>query len=444
MAVAGGYGVEVEGEMFSALEGPLPNSKAVKTMREIIFGDFDLCLNLSVATDLVRTTCASVNGNELESYLYRILFQICKGLVESDFRTRDCKSTANGVLNDLTKAYRFLIENKEYEAISTLEAIKSLLLKSKFNFVKLCDCLKQTKGQVFRECNEAGGKFYMKHIAMPVLINLAVILQNAASFWMSMQQAFEGVLQANFISLANKAIEYDDEEKRCSVYQNVAFKECAVKTYIRCAAVELMCDEYADIYCKISMLILQKFVSFYSAISSISNQSKLNTETAIVAEFSSGRVPLPLYYSTIFYLQRHAKWEINNGRIDTEMNGIFNTLIKKDRLGSVTLVKFFSFFVLFLNINTRELTDEDLVVHGQKIKSEFFGAIEAILKDAQNTNSYPIPCILCPIQNETCSTELHTAHVEESGKHWICSKNNHVFKNLTLYQTMCCGTSGEF
>ncbi|CAI8033498.1 hypothetical protein GBAR_LOCUS18884, partial [Geodia barretti] len=53
-----------------------------------------------------------------------------------------------------------------------------------------------------------------------------------------------------------------------------------------------------------------------------------------------------------------------------------------------------------------------------------------------HTNSRPVPAFLCPLQNESCSTELHTACISENGKKWICSENSNVFDSVSPKQTL--------
>ena len=67
------------------------------------------------------------------------------------------------------------------------------------------------------------------------------------------------------------------------------------------------------------------------------------------------------------------------------MSSNCNTFVNKNRLGSVTFVNIFFFFVVYVNIlkilDTRKLKQEDLVIHGQRIRPDFFAAVEAGIKD---------------------------------------------------------------
>ena len=77
---------------------------------------------------------------------------------------------------------------------------------------------------------------------------------------------------------------------------------------------------------------------------------------------------------------------------------------------------------------------EELMEHCQAVRSELFAAVEAGLENTRHTNSRPVPAFLCPIQNDSCSTELHTAHLSDNGKKWICSENSDVFDIITRDQ----------
>ena len=118
------------------------------------------------------------------------------------------------------------------------------------------------------------------------------------------------------------------------------------------------------------------------------------------------------------------------------------TFTKHRRPGSVTFIDNFSFFIACVNVDTRKMRPEELVEHCQAVRSELFAAVEAGLKNTHHKNSRPAPAFLCPIQNESCSTELHTAHLSENGQKWICSVNYDNFDYLSSNQKTW-GLSGD-
>ena len=84
-----------------------------------------------------------------------------------------------------------------------------------------------------------------------------------------------------------------------------------------------------------------------------------------------------------------------------------------------------------------------MLQHCQAIRHELFAAVEAGLKNTHHSNSRPVTAFLCPNQNESCSTQLHTAHISDNGKRWICSMNSNVFDSLTPDQTLWLSGSGK-
>ena len=177
----------------------------------------------------------------------------------------------------------------------------------------------------------------------------------------------------------------------------------------------------------------------------VSTPSKI---AALVVEFPTGWAPPGVYCCSVCHLQSHAHWEVvekactpttTPGSTDTphtklppiSRNSI--TFSKRGRPGSVTFIDNFSFFVLRVNIDATKLKKQELVKHCQDIRSELFAALEAGLETTHHTELHPIPAFLC-LQH--CHSELHTAHVSDNGKRWICSKNCDVFNNLTSDQIM--------
>ena len=114
-----------------------------------------------------------------------------------------------------------------------------------------------------------------------------------------------------------------------------------------------------------------------------------------------------------------------------------------DLAHAVTFINNFSFFLACVNVNTSKMEHCDLVKHCQSIRSELFAAVEAGLKNTHHTNSHPVTAFLCPHPSEACSTVLHTAHVSDNGKQWICSVNCNIYDTLTQQQTLWLCTPGE-
>ena len=175
--------------------------------------------------------------------------------------------------------------------------------------------------------------------------------------------------------------------------------------------------------------------------------------TPLVVEFPTGWAPPGVYCCSVCHLQSHAHWEVDDKapkppttphtegthhsklrRISLTRNCI--TLTKDGRPGSVTFIDNFSFFVVCVNVDTSDMQEDELAEHCQAIRSEVFAAVEAGLQNTHHTKSHPKHAFLCPHQNESCSTELHTAHVSDNGKRWICSQNSDVFSTLTPHQTV--------
>ena len=172
---------------------------------------------------------------------------------------------------------------------------------------------------------------------------------------------------------------------------------------------------------------------------------------ALVVWFPTGWAPPGVYCCSVCHLQSHACWEVvdkdpkpqttphTEGIHHSQLRRISRnciTFTKHGRPGTVTFIDYFSFFIVRVNINTSDMQQDDLAAHCRAIRSEVFAAVEAGLQNTHHTNSHPKHAFLCPHQNESCSTELHTAHVSDNGKQWICSQNSEIFSTLTPHQTV--------
>ena len=168
---------------------------------------------------------------------------------------------------------------------------------------------------------------------------------------------------------------------------------------------------------------------------------------ALVVWFPTGWAPPGVYCCSICHLQSHAHWKVvdkaqnlrltPNSKDTHQLRCVARNCItfrKHGRLGTVTLIDNFSFFVVRVNVDTSDMQRDELTEHCQAIRSEVFAAVEAGLQNTHHTDTYPEHAFLCPCQNESCSTELHTAHVSDNGRRWICSKDSEVFNILTSNQ----------
>ncbi|CAI8020168.1 hypothetical protein GBAR_LOCUS12066 [Geodia barretti] len=212
----------------------------------------------------------------------------------------------------------------------------------------------------------------------------------------------------------------------------------------------------------LTLEFLEEFKSHYvkgifTPILSMTPESRVNqflasctaTEiAALVVEFPTGWAPPGVYCCSVCHLQSHAHWEVvhkppttphNKDTPDRQLCQISRnsiTFSKCDRPGTVTFIDNFSFFVACVNVDTRKMDREELVEHCQDVRSELFAAVEAGLENTHHTNSRPVPAFLCPVQNESCSTELHTARISKNGKKWICSENSNIFDRLNPGQAV--------
>ena len=199
---------------------------------------------------------------------------------------------------------------------------------------------------------------------------------------------------------------------------------------------------------------------FFPAILSMTPESRVNQFlvhcratgiAALVVEFPTGWAPPGVFCCSVCHLQSHAHWEVVHkppttpGSKDTPNTQLCQisrnsiTFRKHGRPGTVTFIDNFSFFIACVNVDTSKMEREELVEHCQAVRSELFAAIEAGLENTHHTNSRPVPAFLCPIQNDSCSTELHTAHLSDNGKKWICTENSDTFENLNASQALWTG-----
>ena len=199
---------------------------------------------------------------------------------------------------------------------------------------------------------------------------------------------------------------------------------------------------------------------FFPAILGMTSEANINAclascratkVAALVVWFPTGWAPPGVYCCSVCHLQSHAHWKVvdkdTKPRTTPDSEGTYHsqlrrisrnciTFTKHGRPGSVTFIDNFSFFAVSVSLDTSRMQHDDLPAHCQAIRSEVFAAVEASLQNTHHTDSHPKHAFLCPHQNESCSTELHTAHVSNNGKQWICSVNCDVFSTLTPHQTV--------
>ena len=196
---------------------------------------------------------------------------------------------------------------------------------------------------------------------------------------------------------------------------------------------------------------------FFPAVLSMTPESRVHqflfhcrtTEiAALVVKFNTGWAPPGVFCCSVCHLQSHAHWEVVHkppttpGSKDTPNTQLCQisrnsiTFRKHGRPGTVTFIDNFSFFIACVNVDTSKIEREELVEHCEAVRSELFAAVEAGLENTHHTRSRPVPAFLCPIQNDSCSTELHTAHLSDNGKKWICSENSDTFDSLNADQAV--------
>ena len=173
---------------------------------------------------------------------------------------------------------------------------------------------------------------------------------------------------------------------------------------------------------------------------------------ALAVQFPTGWAPPGVYCCNVCHLQSLSGWRVahkspttSSSSKDTPQlpritrNSI--TFTKPGRPGSVTFIDNFAFFVVCVNVDKKKIKRVDLAHLCQAVRKEVFAAVEAGLENTHHRSSHPVPAFLCPCQRESCSTDLHTAHL--SDKQWICSKNTDEFDYLTPDQTLWLSGTGE-
>ena len=205
---------------------------------------------------------------------------------------------------------------------------------------------------------------------------------------------------------------------------------------------------------------------FFPAVLSMTPESRVNgflescraTEIVpLVVKFPTGWAPPGVYCCSVCHLQSKTGWEVahkpptspdsrGEDTPDTQLcktsrNSI--TFSKHGRPGTVTFIDNFSFFIACVNVDTKKMDREEIAKHCQAVRSELFAAVEAGLENTHHKNSRPVPAFLCPHQNKSCSTGLHSAHLSDNGQKWICSINSSIFDSLSPDQTLWLGRAGE-
>ena len=175
---------------------------------------------------------------------------------------------------------------------------------------------------------------------------------------------------------------------------------------------------------------------------------------ALAVQFPTGWAPPGVYCCSVCHLQSLSGWRVTHKSPTTSSsskdtpqlpritrNSI--TFTKPGRPGSVTFIDNFAFFVVCVNVNAKKMKRDDLTQLCLAVRREVFAAVEAGLENTHHRSSHPVPAFLCPRQSESCSTDLHTAHLSDNKKQWICSKNTHEFDYLTPDQTLWLSGTGE-
>ena len=175
---------------------------------------------------------------------------------------------------------------------------------------------------------------------------------------------------------------------------------------------------------------------------------------ALAVQFPTGWAPPGVYCCSVCHLQSLSGWRVahkspttSSSSKDTPKlpqitrNSI--TFTKPGRPGSVTFIDNFAIFVVCVNVDPSLMERDELAELCQAVRREVFAAVEAGLENTHHRSSHPLPAFLCPRQSETCSTDLHTAHLSDNKKKWICSRNTDKYANLTPDQTLWLSRTGE-
>ena len=175
---------------------------------------------------------------------------------------------------------------------------------------------------------------------------------------------------------------------------------------------------------------------------------------SLAVQFPTGWAPPGVYCCSVCHLQSLSCWRVahkspttSSSSKDTPQlpritrNSI--TFTKPGRPGSVTFMDNFAFFVVCVNVDTGLMERDELAELCQAVKRDVFAAVEAGLQNTHHRSSHPVPAFLCPRQSESCSTDLHTAHLSDNKKKWICSRNFDEYANLTPDQTLWLSRTGE-
>ena len=167
---------------------------------------------------------------------------------------------------------------------------------------------------------------------------------------------------------------------------------------------------------------------------------------ALAVEFPTDWAPPGVFCRSVSHLQSHSHWEVVHRPHSTpdgspdSLTQVFRnciTFTRRRRPGSVTFIDNFTFFVVCVNVDTSKMKRDKLMKLCQAIRLDVFAAVDAGLKTTHHSDfSQVVPSFLCPCQNQSCGTELHTAHISDDHTIWICSKIPDVFDCLSPEQTL--------
>ena len=175
---------------------------------------------------------------------------------------------------------------------------------------------------------------------------------------------------------------------------------------------------------------------------------------ALAVEFPTGWAPPGVYCCSVCHLQSLSGWRVAHKSPTTSSSSKDSpqlpritrnsiTFTKPGRPGSVTFIDNFSFFVVCVNVDPRLMEQDELAELCQALRREVFAAVEAGLENTYHRSSHPVLAFLCPRQSESCTTDLHTAHLSDNKKKWICSRNTDTYANLTPDQSLWLSRTGE-
>ena len=239
--------VRYRDEILSVVEKPPRDSRAVAEAREKLLGGAHLTDFLDGVTKVIRIAYNGVAGDtELQSAIREIGFEIAELYDDSHRTIRMLRMTADSILTNFIGGYRFFLDGMEEMGITAIESNTDSAKQMAASARQLYARFEEEERKIEKLCDDTFRAQIdeVKQHAISALQHLVRIMLSAALFWKSMECYCEEQSSGKLEMIMEKAMRYENPEKRRKVFQSPVMKKQAMERYASWVAMEVVCDEY--------------------------------------------------------------------------------------------------------------------------------------------------------------------------------------------------------